>query len=273
MTAPSASPGWYADPAGEHQYRWYDGSQWTDQVSSNGVQELSPLRAPTPVVGQQMSADRHAQNLSRAGVQVGAQQGGGTLFTEPVLVVSQKAKLIELTNEYAITDQHGTQIGAVRQVGQSTAKKVLRAVSNLDAMMTHNLQITDVHGNVQLQVTRPRAMFKSRVLIQGPHGEPIGSIVQQNVIGKVRFAYESADGQVVGHLRAENWRGWNFTIVDAHDGHLASITKTWQGFAKAMFTTADHYVVQIHRPLEGILQPLVVASAVTVDTVLSQVEA
>lgn len=272
MSASSSAPGWYADPAGDHQYRWFDGTQWTDQVSSNGVPQVSPLRAaPAPVVGHQMTADRHARNLARAGVQVGAQQGGGTLFTEPVLVVSQKAKLIEVTNEYAITDQHGTQIGAVRQVGQSAAKKVLRAVSNLDAMMTHNLQITDAHGTVQLQITRPRAMFKSKVLVEGAHGEPIGAIVQQNMIGKIRFGYETPDGQLVGQLRAENWRAWSFTIVDAHDQQLASITKTWQGFAKAAFTTADHYVVQIHRPLEGVLQPLVVASAVTVDTVLSQV--
>ncbi|GGQ88497.1 hypothetical protein GCM10010195_50310 [Kitasatospora griseola] len=28
--------------------------------------------------------------------------GGGTLFSEPVLVVNQKVKLIELTNEYAV---------------------------------------------------------------------------------------------------------------------------------------------------------------------------
>jgi hypothetical protein len=37
-----------------------------------------------------------------------------------------------------------------------------------------------------------------------------------------------------------------------------------------MFTTADNYVVQIHRPLQGPLQALVVAAAVSVDTALKQ---
>ena len=37
-----------------------------------------------------------------------------------------------------------------------------------------------------------------------------------------------------------------------------------------MFTTADNYVVQIHRPLEGALQSMVVAAAVCVDTALKQ---
>jgi len=37
-----------------------------------------------------------------------------------------------------------------------------------------------------------------------------------------------------------------------------------------MFTTADSYVVHIHRPLSDPLRSLVVASALTVDTALKQ---
>ncbi|MEU5778365.1 scramblase, partial [Streptomyces venezuelae] len=40
-------------------------------------------------------------------------QSGGSLFTEPVLVVNQKAKLIELTNEYSVMDQSGNTLGSV----------------------------------------------------------------------------------------------------------------------------------------------------------------
>ena len=59
------------------------------------------------------------------------------LFTEPVLVVNQKAKLIEINNEYAVFDEDGTQIGAVRQVGQSKARKVLRVLTSVDQFLTH----------------------------------------------------------------------------------------------------------------------------------------
>jgi hypothetical protein len=41
---------------------------------------------------------------------------------------------------------------------------------------------------------------------------------------------------------------------------------------KTMFTTADNYVVQIHRPLQDPLASMVVASALTVDTALKQDE-
>jgi len=58
--------------------------------------------------------------------------------------------------------------------------------------------------------------------------------------------------------------------VRVGDTEVARITKTWEGLAKTMFTTADNYVVQIHRPLEEPLRSLVVAAAVSVDTALKQ---
>jgi hypothetical protein len=33
---------WYADPSGRYKYRYWDGSQWTNQVSSGGPSALDP---------------------------------------------------------------------------------------------------------------------------------------------------------------------------------------------------------------------------------------
>ncbi|MFJ9407565.1 phospholipid scramblase-related protein [Streptomyces sp. NPDC101393] len=195
--------------------------------------------------------------------------GGGSLFTEPVLVVNQKAKLIEVTNEYGVFDQHGNALGTVVQVGQSTAKKVLRVVSSLDQYMTHKLEIRDAYGQPQLILTRPAKIIKSKVIVQRPDGQPVGEIVQQNAIGKINFAM-MVNGQQIGAIKAENWRAWNFAIVDHADTEVARITKTWEGLAKTMFTTADNYVLQIHHQLPDPLLSLVVATALTVDTALKQ---
>ncbi|QKW10197.1 DUF2510 domain-containing protein [Streptomyces sp. NA04227] len=196
-------------------------------------------------------------------------QGGGTLFTEPVLVVNQKAKLIELTNEYSVFDQQGRTLGSVVQVGQSTLKKVARFVASVDQFMTHRLEIRDANGQPQLVLTRPRKFMKSRVIVERPDGQPLGEIVQQNVIGKINFAI-MAGGQQIGAIKAENWRAWNFAIVDHADNEVARITKTWEGLAKTLFTTADNYVLQIHYQLPEPLHSLVVATALTVDTALKQ---
>jgi uncharacterized protein (AIM24 family) len=34
---------WHPDPTGRHELRYWDGTQWTDHVSDNGVQTVSPL--------------------------------------------------------------------------------------------------------------------------------------------------------------------------------------------------------------------------------------
>jgi uncharacterized protein YxjI len=195
--------------------------------------------------------------------------GGGTLFSEPILVVNQKMKLIELVTEYTVYDQHGNAIGSVAQVGQSTLKKVARFVSSLDQFMTHTYEIRDASGSPQLVLTRPRKFMKSRFVLTRPDGTEVGAIAQKNMIGKIRFAL-SANGNEVGSLDAENWRAWNFGIKDAGGNEVARITKTWEGLLKTAFTTADNYVVQIHRPLEEPLRSLVVAAALCVDTALKQ---
>ncbi|MFH8410899.1 phospholipid scramblase-related protein [Streptomyces sp. NPDC018019] len=228
-----------------------------------------PMPGAQPGYGQPGDPGKVQYQVQQQAGVVPTAQGGGTLFTEPVLVVNQKAKLIEVTNEYSVFDQHGNTLGTVVQVGQSTAKKVLRIVSSLDQYMTHRLEIRDAYGQPQLALTRPAKFIKSKVLVERPDGQPVGEIVQQNAIGKINFAM-MAGGQQIGAIKAENWRAWNFAIVDHTDTEVARITKTWEGLAKTMFTTADNYVLQIHVQLPEPLRSLVVATALTVDTALKQ---
>ena len=259
---------WYPDPSGRHEHRYWDGSRWTEHVASHGRQstDFDQTAMPPPTVAR--PAEKVVRDVARAGA-TGAPLGGGTIFTEPVLVVNQKAKIIEINNEYAIYDGNGRQLGAVRQVGQSMLKKAARMLTSYDQFMTHKLQIVDMNGTVLLAVTRPAKVFKSRILINDATGKEVGQVVQQNMVGKIRFTLE-VGGEPVGSVNAENWRAWNFSIRDQTDTEVARITKTWEGLAKTMFTTADNYVVQIHRPLEEPLRTLVVASAVSVDTALKQ---
>lgn len=270
-------PDWYPDPFGRHEVRYWDGAAWTEHVASHGRESTDapegtprmPQGTHTPAkvqkqVGRHVTAAQRQGGRSEQGF-----EGDGTIFSEPILVVNQKAKLIEINNEYAIYDQDGTQLGAIRQVGQSTAKKLMRAIGSVDQFLTHKLQVVDTAGNVLLQVTRPAKFVKSRVIIQDGSGNAVGEVVQENVFGKIRFAY-IVEGERIGGIQAENWRAWNFSLRDADDIEVARITKTFEGVAKTLFTSADNYVLQIHRRLSDPLRSLVVASALTVDTALKQ---
>jgi uncharacterized protein YxjI len=265
----TTAPDWYPDPYGRHETRYHDGTQWTEHVASHGKQSVDPPGGTSHVPTVNRDADKIQKDVSKVGAQTGTVAGGGSIFTEPVLVVNQKAKLIEINNEYAIYDQNGTQIGAVREVGQSKAKKAIRLLSSYDQFLTHKLQVVDMGGNVLLALTRPAKLVKSKVIVQNGSGQEIGTIVQQNAIGKIHFGLESG-GRNHGSINAENWRAWNFNIQDHTGTEVARITKTWEGLAKTMFTTADNYVVQIHSPLEEPLRSLVVAAGLAVDTALKQ---
>ncbi|WP_326625723.1 phospholipid scramblase-related protein [Streptomyces sp. NBC_01761] len=280
-THSNVSAGWYPDPHGAPQLlRYWDGSQWTEHTNpAGGQQPQAPVQGQVP---QQQAALQHQQAAAQpqaapqqfapqqmAQPQQGGVPGGASLFNQQVLVVNQKAKLIEVTNEYSVFDQHGNTIGSVVQVGQSVLRKVLRFVSSIDQYLTHKLEIRDAYGQPQLLLTRPAKFIKSRVVVQRPDGSPVGEIVQQNAIGKINFAI-MVDGQKIGAIKAENWRAWNFAIVDHNDAEIARITKTWEGLAKTLFTTADNYVLQIHYQLPEPLLSLVVATALTVDTALKQ---
>ncbi len=263
-------PDWHPDPYGRHEMRYFDGTRWTEHVASHGRQSIDPPGGESRVPTVNRATEKIQADVAKASAATGAPgMGGGTLFTEPVLVVAQKMKIIELNNEYAIFDQNGNQIGAVRQVGQSTVKKVMRLVSSVDQFLTHKLQIVDMAGMPVLALTRPAKLFKSRIVVEDGAGREIGQIVQENMIGKIHFGLE-AGGRRLGSINAENWRAWNFNIQDEHGQEVARITKTWEGLAKTMFTNADNYVVQFKRLLEEPLRSLVVASALSVDTALKQ---
>lgn len=186
------------------------------------------------------------------------------------IVISQKAKLVELTNEYRIRDEHGADIGVIRQEGQSTLKKVARFVSSLDQFMTHRLGAYDAAGAKVLELVRPRKIVRSSVEVYDAGGALAGTIRQENVFGKIRFGLHDGAGTKVGEIRAENWRAWNFAIVDHTGAEVGRITKTWEGLAKTLFTTADDYLLDITPALGGPLRLLAFASAVGVDTALKQ---
>jgi uncharacterized protein YxjI len=249
VTQPPPPAGWYPDPAGSGGSRWWDGQVWTEHVSEPAqAVATSPAQAPhRPAPGP------------------GA---GPSLYDQPVLVVQQRTKLIELTNEYAVFDGQARQIGAVVEVGQSAAKKAVRLLTSYDQFLTHRLEVRDASG-VVLVLTRPAKLVRSRLLVARADGAPVGEIVQANVFGRIRFDLV-AGGQLLGAIQAENWRAWNFAIVDSSGQEVARITKTWEGLAKTVFTTADNYVVHVHRRLPDPLASMVIASALTVDTALKQ---
>jgi hypothetical protein len=67
MSMPSSPPGWYADPTGGHQLRYFDGTSWTDHVSDDGVQSTAPVIPVTPTQPTQAAQATAAPPPKRRG--------------------------------------------------------------------------------------------------------------------------------------------------------------------------------------------------------------
>jgi hypothetical protein len=98
--------GWHPDPRGRHDMRYWDGAKWTDHVSDAGVTSTDPVTKKKSLfarledavtVGDDQSDEAKARvrgqvdGEGRFGTGMQARNenaGGGSLFTEPVLVVN-----------------------------------------------------------------------------------------------------------------------------------------------------------------------------------------
>lgn len=193
-----------------------------------------------------------------------------SLLERSRMFVHQKPKLIELTNEYEILDEEGRSIGSIRQEGQSRARKVLRFVSSLDQFLTHTFAVYEADGAKLLELTRPRKFLKSRFLVADGGGLPVGSIVQENVVGKKRFRLLGRAGEHLGTFQAENLISWDFQILDGAGLPVGRVTKKWKGLAVEALTTADNYLIEIDDSVSGPFRLLALASAASIDTALKQ---
>jgi hypothetical protein len=86
--------GWYADPRGRHELRWFDGEQWTDHVADAGVQTTddpgsAPQRQAAPVVPPAPAPPRQPtpQRRGLSGCAIAAIVGGAIAVVGLILVI------------------------------------------------------------------------------------------------------------------------------------------------------------------------------------------
>lgn len=220
--------------------------------------------------GIEVTPEMVTQQIVDSGVGQPAFAEDGTLLGASVLVVNQRAKVLEVVTEYDVFGSDSQRVGSIRQIGQSRGKQIARVFTALDQYFTHHFEVLDTTGQPVLRLTRPRKLFLSKVHVFDGDDRYLGTIRQENVFWKIRFQLLDAAGNVVGRMRAENVRAWDFQIHDAFEREIATVVKTWEGWARTALTRADRYVIRVHAPLPYPLRQLAVATALTVDIALKQ---
>jgi uncharacterized protein YxjI len=220
--------------------------------------------------GVEVSPDGLRQQFADSGLAAPAFASDGTILGSSILVVNQRTKLLEVNTAYDISDEDGGHLGSIEQIGQSKLRQFFRIVGAWDQYFTHHFDVLDNAGAIVLRITRPRKLFKTKVHIFDGNNHYLGSIMQQNVFGKIRFQLTDGAGNRHGELKAEKLHAWDFQLTDAAGRNTATVIKSWEGWARTTFTKADRYVVRIHRPLPSPMRELTVACALSVDLALKQ---
>jgi uncharacterized protein YxjI len=195
-----------------------------------------------------------------------ARPASGSLLAEPVLIVKQKLKLIELRNQFSVYDGGGRQVGVVEQATQSPLAFLARLFTSLDVALPITLEIRGP-GGTELLVQKPWFTWTCRVV--RPDGTVLGDIAKRIRLGKARFSLRAPGGAELGDVRAENWRAKDFSVRAAGGQEVARVTKKWAGL-RELFTDADTYVIEVRPDLGDPLRSLAVASCLVIDTIMKQ---
>ena len=182
--------------------------------------------------------------------------------------VHQRRKLFELRNQYTLTDEAGSQIGAVEQVDQSPFTVLARFASDLDVALPVTLAVTDATGAEVLRLHKP--WFRYAVTAADATGSALGRITKRIRVGKAVFTVSAPDGTVVGEVKAQDWRARDFRFQSASGVELGQVTKQWRGVATELFTDADSYAVTFAPGSDERTRLLVLGTALAVDLAMKQ---
>jgi len=191
-----------------------------------------------------------------------------TFFDSNSYFIDEKVNFFKFENAYRVYNDQGKEIGAIKQK-LTTGQKLLRLALN-KAMLPFLLEIQDTEGRVQASVSRGWTFWMSKIVIKDAQGMPLASIRQKFKFFKPTFTIlNNADTQI-GKITGD-WKAWNFTIQDAQEKGIGTISKKWAGLGKELFTSADKYNVTISPDYNDYKNKVaILAGAITIDMVLKE---
>lgn len=182
--------------------------------------------------------------------------------------IDEKVNLFKFENCYQIFDDHGRNIGAIKQK-LSVGQKFMRLLFS-KSMLPFLLEIRNADDRVEASISRGWTFFMSKIVINNAQGRKIGSIHQKFKLFKSRFEIFNATEKQIAEINGD-WKAWNFEITDAKQQKIGSISKKWGGAMKEIFTTADKYNVTIDPEYSNTENKIsILAAAITIDMILKE---
>jgi uncharacterized protein YxjI/predicted amidophosphoribosyltransferase len=198
----------------------------------------------------------------------------GGFFDLGEYVIDERVSAFKFTNAYKVFNTAGQQIGVVEQQKVGGGAKAARILlgGNVKAMQSFKLDIKDANGLVLASIQRgglgTQGGIRNISILNG-NGQLIGTLRIMFSWITPKLEIHDPSGQVVGLIQGD-WKGWNFTISDAHGTLIGTVNKKWAGAMKEIFTTADKYHVTVYPNAGGAFRPTIIAAAITLDMVMKE---
>jgi len=192
-----------------------------------------------------------------------------SILLQNQFMVEEQSGFLRPLFEFDIRDPDGGQV--VMECREVTVKGMTRLLR-----MTSYKRSTpfDVHvclpgGEPVMRLVRGVPVVASRVRVYDDGGAYIGGFHQRAWSVSGKFDVVDAHDEPVCKLVGRS-RGKAFCFLTPDGVELARVTKQWAGLAKALFSSSDHYLVEIEDivPPDATLRCLILASAICVGLIL-----
>lgn len=201
-------------------------------------------------------------------------ESAGFIMDDPLnrnlFLVKEHRGIMKAANNYDIYDpSSGEIILECREETLGTFTKMMRFTRH-KVRTPFNIQIRVPNGQQVVRVTRGWTLIRSNVTAYNHENLEIGKFRQRLLSIGGAFDIHGPNNQLLCSLKGK-WTGWEFRF-SAGDTEFASVTKSWAGLGRELFTSADNYMLRISDavPPGHPLRPLIMAAVMCVDMVLKE---
>jgi hypothetical protein len=173
----------------------------------------------------------------------------------------------EMKNQYDVFGEDQMPAFRVEEQGAGIGSFLKRVIFGTFRWFTAH--VVDLQTqSVLLRIRRPWKFYFHRIFVEGPNGEPIGSIVRRwTFFRRIYSVYDPAGNEIMT-LFGPFWRPWTFEFrAPGSDQPLGMIQKRWSGLLKEMFTDADNFGIDMSSVADPTLKSLLFSATVLIDVV------
>ena len=195
------------------------------------------------------------------------------MFDKQQYFIREHVGMLKLADTYDILDPATQEQLAIAKEKPGALVHILRFLFDKQSLPTtlfvYGGSDADDESALLFSVKRPVTFFRTRVDVIDSEGQLVGYFKRKIMALKAKFmVYDSEDQQVA--MVKGDWKGWNFSFLDADEQELGQVTKQWSGLGKELFTSADNYMISLTEAPNPHRVMLLLAAGLAIDIVIKE---